>query len=123
MRILAKNFFSEKYIEKEFIDSMLSRESVGGTDLPTGAAIPHGNPKFVNKTVIAVIKNKNYFKWNDYPVKIIFYVCIAAKDSKEIKNILSDIYYLVESKEKLNQINRIKEKEEFFRMIGAENNE
>lgn len=120
---IGEKLFSEKYIEKEFIDSMLSRESVGGTDLPTGAAIPHGNPKFVNKTVIAVIKNKNYFKWNDYPVKIIFYVCIAAKDSKEIKNILSDIYYLVESKEKLNQINRIKEKEEFFRMIGAENNE
>lgn len=120
LETVGKQLVHQKYVTEKFVESLKAREEMGGTDLPTGAAIPHGNPKFVKKTVIAVVRNKKYFKWNEYAVKTIFIVCIAEKDTKEIRNILSDIYRIVENKENLNQLYLISEKEDFRKMIGCD---
>lgn len=111
------------YVTHEFIKSMKHRETLGGTDLPTGAAIPHGNPKFVNKTVVAIIRNKRYFKWSQHPVKTILVACIAEKDIGETKNIFSDIYNLVGDKEVLNEIYILPNKIALKERIGSEPSE
>lgn len=102
-----------------FVDSMKSRESLGGTDLPTGAAIPHGSPKHVNETAVLLIRNRKNIGWNANSVKTVIMICIAEKDTRYIKNVLSDIYRIVESKELLSQIHTMSDKHEFMKKIGC----
>ncbi|WP_430606733.1 hypothetical protein IGJ55_002958 [Enterococcus sp. AZ170] len=109
-----------KVVTDKFIESMMRRERLGGTDLVTGAAIPHGNPKYVKRTVVAIVKNNKYIKWNESSVKTVMIVCIAEKDTQKIKGILSDIYQIVESKERLNQFTESPTKEALRRKIGCE---
>lgn len=111
---------SHGYVKPEFINSMKHREDLGGTDLPTGAAIPHGNPKFVNKTIVVFIRNKKYFKWSQHPVKTILVACISEKDIGKTKNIFSDIYNLVGDKEVLNEIYILPSKLSLRERIGSE---
>lgn len=120
---IGSELVNQNYITQEFINSMEHRETLGGTDLPTGAAIPHGNPKFVNKTVIAFIRNKRYFKWSQHPVKTILIACISQKDIGETKNIFSDIYNLVGDKEVLNEIYILPNKLSLKERIGNESSE
>lgn len=120
LKEIGKRLKEADIITEKFVESTMNRERLGGTDLPTGAAIPHGNPKYVNKTVIAVVKNKKYIKWNEHSVKLVMIVCIAEKDIQEIKGILSDIYQIVESKERLNQFEEFTKKEVLSQKIGCE---
>ncbi|MBO0448746.1 transcription antiterminator [Enterococcus sp. MJM12] len=99
------------YIQTEFIKSVLNRENLGGTDLPSGTSVPHGNSLYVNKTVIAIIKNKKKMKWNEYFVDVIFLICIASEDTKKIREILSDIYQILDNPTKLTSIRNIKNKQ------------
>ncbi|MGX7149993.1 BglG family transcription antiterminator [Enterococcus ureasiticus] len=120
LKEMGKRLKEADIVTEKFVESMMNRERLGGTDLPTGAAIPHGNPKYVKETVIAVVKNKKYIKWNEHSVKIVMIVCIAEKDIQEIKGMLSAIYQIVESKERLNQFTEFTKKEVLSQKIGCE---
>nr|WP_239644724.1 PTS sugar transporter subunit IIA [Enterococcus crotali] len=70
--------------------------------------------------MIAVVKNEKYIKWNEHSVKIVMIVCIAEKNIQEIKGILSDIYQIVESKDRMKQFTEFSIKEVLRQKIGCE---
>lgn len=112
----------EKLVERqivfpEFVDGMLVRETAGGTDLPTGVAIPHGSPKFVKQTVIVMVTNEKAIKWNEHLVKMVIIICVAEKDKTELKKILADIYTLVKDKYLINQLGEISNNQKFINYI------
>ncbi|WP_019639649.1 BglG family transcription antiterminator [Paenibacillus fonticola] len=113
-KLVAGNFVTESFME-----SLKNRELMGGTDLPTGAAIPHGNPKYVNETMIVFVRNKRNIIWHKHSVRTVIFICFAEKDTRKIKHVLSDIYWIVENKEMLNQIYMMSDKEEFKKWIGS----
>lgn len=88
--------------KKNFIESLLKREDLGPTDLPTGSAIPHGNPEYVHENKLIIVHNKTYLKWNEYKVRLIFIPCI--KNLNEYKGLFSKIYNIVKSKESTNKL-------------------
>src|SRR5690606_10162360 len=112
--LVAGNFVTESFIE-----SLKNRELMGGTDLPTGAALPHGNPKYVNETMIVFVRNKKNIVWNKSSVRTVIFICFSEKDTKNIKHVLSDIYSIVENREMLNQIYMMSDKQEFKMRIGC----
>lgn len=107
-------------VTQEFIESTINREALGGTDLPSGTAVPHGNSLYVNQTVIVIVKNRKKFKWNKYYVDVIFMICIAKEDTKQTRNILADIYNIVDSPHRLEEIRKATSKEKLFKEIGSE---
>lgn len=94
----------QQIITPDFVEGMIIREAMGGTDLPTGVAIPHSNPKFVKQTAIVIVTNTKAIKWNENLVKLIIIICIAEHDRMKLKKILSDIYSLVKNKSVINQL-------------------
>lgn len=94
----------ENYVEEEYKTSVLKREELGGTDISTGVAIPHGNPKLVRETSISIITNKRSIRWDNHLVKVIILVSISENDIHESKNILSSIYHLISSKERIDKL-------------------
>lgn len=107
----------EGIVVREFAENLINRESLGGTDLPFGVAIPHGNPKNVHKTCIVVIKNDKKMKWDKYHVDIIFLICIAQKDVLETRKILSDIYQIIDQPQVLKNLRTEKTKESLLKLL------
>ncbi|MFD3257332.1 transcription antiterminator [Paenibacillus lentus] len=107
------------FVTESFMDSLKNRELMGGTDLPTGVALPHGNPNYVNETIIVFVRNKKNIVWNKSSVRTVIVICFSEKDTKNIKHVLSDIYSIVENREMLNQIYMMSDKQEFKMRIGC----
>lgn len=116
---VGNSMVKDKIVDSKSIDSMITRENLGGTDLPTGAAIPHCNLKYVNRTTIVLITNKKPIKWNENFVRFVVMVCISEKDKKEIKGILSDIYTIVQNKEMINKLLEVSDKQELRKLLGC----
>lgn len=114
--VLIKNNF----VARPFVQTVQEREELGGTDLPTGTAVPHGNSTYVNQTIIVVIKNKKKFKWNKYYVDLVFLICIAKQDTFQTRNILSDIYNIIDDNEQLKQLREATSNEVLYRKLGSD---
>lgn len=114
---IGEKLVAQQIILPEFIQGMIIRETMGGTDLPTGVAIPHGNPKFVKQTEIVIVTNTKAIKWNKHLVKMVIIICIADKDTSKLKKILADIYSLVKNKSVINQMCEMTNNQEFINYI------
>lgn len=108
------------FVTRPFVQTVQEREELGGTDLPTGTAVPHGNSTYVNQTIIVVIKNKKKFKWNKYYVDLVFLICIAKQDTFQTRNILSDIYNIIDDNEQLKQLREATSNEVLYRKLGSD---
>lgn len=112
----------KNYVEAAFTENVLAREALGGTDLPSGTAVPHGNMNHVKKTVVVAIKNQKKFKWCNYYVDIIFLICIAKEDKYQTRNILADIYNIIDDQEQLKILRQADSPQAFYQTIGSEGN-
>lgn len=119
LNVVGKKLVNLDIIHEEFINSVKNRENLGGTDLPQGIAIPHGNPKYVKNTSITIIINKRAFKWMNEKVQIIFLVCISEQDSKKIKGILSDIYTIVQNEKVFKLLKEAMDREKVLDILGG----
>ena len=108
------------FVTQQFIQTVQEREEMGSTDLPTGTAVPHGNSTCVNQTIIVLVKNKKKFKWNKYYVDLVFLICIAKQDTSQTRNILADIYNIIDSNEQLKQLREATTNDVLFRKLGSE---
>ena len=86
-----------------FEESVYNRENVGTTALDTGVAIPHGTPKFVVNTRIFILTTEDMIDWGGAKVDTVILICISPNDLKNVKNILSDIYKLIESRKNVKK--------------------
>lgn len=119
---VGKELVSNNYVTENFVSSLINREELGGTDLPTGVAVPHGNPSDVKRTTIAILKNKKKFKWDTYYVDVIFVIGISTENRRDTRKILSDIYNIIDTPKKLEEIKQAKYKEDLFIKLGSELN-
>lgn len=108
------NYVSDVLISKNLVNenikrSFLEREKLGGTDLEVGVAIPHANPQFVNQSTIFVVNNEKLIKWINYKVQYIIFVCISEKDLGNMKEVFSDVFRIIETKDSVS---------EFFRSLS-----
>lgn len=108
------------FVTQQFIQTVQEREEMGSTDLPTGTAVPHGNSTCVNQTIIVLVKNKKKFKWNKYYVDLVFLICIAKQDTFQTRNILADIYNIIDRNEQLKQLREATTNDVLFRKLGSE---
>lgn len=117
---IGEMLIERQIVQPEFKETVLEREELGGTDLPSGTAVPHGNSIYVNQTTIVVVKNSKKFKWNKYYVDIVFLICIAKQDTFQTRNILSDIYNIIDNSEQLREIREATSKDELYKKLGSD---
>ena len=103
-----------------FKDSILEREKLGATALDSGVAIPHALPETVKRSRLVIMTLNNYIRWDGKHINTIILICIAKKDIKKVKSILSEIYKIVESKDSINHLLIRKSKEEIFELLGGD---
>lgn len=107
------------YVEAGYEASLIHRESLGGTGMQSQAAIPHGDTKLVNKTAVSFFVLKHAVKWGDFSVKFVVFFNIKADEVRKARPILSDIFSLIKSKDKVEELSSKKSIEEIIECIGG----
>lgn len=105
------------YVEREYKNALFNREMLGTTYLNSGAAIPHGDVKFVKKTHVALFISKNGFRWNEGNAKVAAFPCIKQDEIHLAKVILQDIYGLLKEKENIESLSICKDSESVIKLI------
>ena len=77
------------YVEPEFIDSVLERDSHSSTRVAPFVTIPHGNPLYVKHSMISIATMKEPVLWHGEQIRIVLLLAIKKNDLKhaEFKNI------------------------------------
>ncbi|MFJ7935608.1 BglG family transcription antiterminator [Sporosarcina sp. NPDC096371] len=103
LNFLIEKLKSSNDIITGFEESVYNREKMGSTALDSGVAIPHGTPKFVVNSQILILTTEDLIDWGGEKVDTIILICISPSDLKKVKDILSDIYKLIESRKNVKR--------------------
>lgn len=116
---MCNTLYEKGYVKEAFINSVLKREHLGSTDLASQVAIPHGNPMYVNKTIISILVLKTPIKWEEEYVRVVILLGVAQADIQLVKGILKEVYKLAASKEAVDKNFLNKDKKEVLRLLGG----
>ncbi|MGI6608601.1 MAG: BglG family transcription antiterminator [Erysipelotrichaceae bacterium] len=104
-----------------FRESIYAREEEGTTSMYTGVAMPHASSSTVKKTLLSIMTLKKSIKWKENDVNTIIMIALADEDVDEVRNIISKLYDLIETKDKTNTLLRIKSTEQFAILLQEVN--
>jgi len=104
LNIMLSSLESAEIIQSEYCKSVFERENMGGTDMITGVAVPHGNFNYVNETCITFSILKNPINWGKYTVKLVIHLNLSTKDIGNAKELMKEVYNLVQSKNRIDKI-------------------
>ena len=96
---VCEKLVKDGYVEEEYYQTMIMREQIGSTDNIYQIALPHGDMKYVKKTVICFGILEEPIKWKNHFVHLIIFFNISKEDIIKSRDILDDIYKLIQSKE------------------------
>lgn len=99
---ICEDLVSSNYVQKDFVDSVLERERIYPTALGRGISIPHGDPRYVNRSCIAVNILKESIDWAEEKVDIVFMLCINEEDVGKSKKLVRSLYNFIDNDENLN---------------------
>ena len=107
------SFISQKmkalsFVEDSFEQHLLKREEMGSTGLDIGVAFPHGDPKTVVETKLAIVCLEEPILWGEVQVKFICLVAIAEKNMSEAKDIIATLYDLFNKKNYVDKLAQTK---------------
>lgn len=93
-------------IEPEYLDSLLKREQESSTYIGNGIVLPHGNPRYVNKSSISIMTLKEPIKWGGNKVQLIILLGLEKEElrQKELKKFFSVLHTISSHEELLQKI-------------------
>lgn len=106
------------YVKEGYAQSMLNRETIGSTDNIYQIALPHGDIKLVNKTIISFYLLRNAKKWKNHIVKLVIFFNIAENDLTISKKILDDLYSFIKSQRLAEIIKQNCDKQSIEELLG-----
>lgn len=104
------------YAEVGLLESVLKREELASTAMGL-FALPHGDTRYVNKSVIGAYYNPNGIYWNGQKVYIAFFMAINPADQLNLKKLYSDFNYFISQDDFKENIQTIKNKEELITFL------
>lgn len=117
LRIIHNRLVDLDYVEEEYYDSILERESLGSTEVGNYAAVPHGSPKYVKKSILAIYIFEENFKWDENQIKIVMLPCIVQKDIVELRELFSEILGFLGNTVLFNKVVESSNKEEMVNIL------
>ncbi|MRH41529.1 PTS sugar transporter subunit IIA [Aquibacillus halophilus] len=125
LSVLGNRLFEEGYVTADFVRSVMEREKVYPTGLPTspyGLAIPHTDSDKVIKPKIAIATLKDPVKFlsmsnleEEVDVKIIF--MLALKDPLEQLEVLQKLTGIFQDSDAVTRIANVESSEEFYQLL------
>lgn len=117
LREMCEGLVKRGYVEKGFIDSVLEREKVYSTALGWGISLPHGEPRLVKTSCLAISILKKPIDWGSEKTDIVFLLCISPDNIKKSTKWVRGLYNFIESNENRALLKNSKDSEEVYRIM------
>ncbi|HEO8420480.1 TPA: BglG family transcription antiterminator [Yersinia enterocolitica] len=91
IEMLGNTLYQKGLIQKEFIQSALNRERKSATAIGGNIAIPHGDPKMVIQSAIAVAILKEPIRWGSEYASVLFLLAISKEDQNLNRSVVGQI--------------------------------
>ena len=114
----------EGCVTPAYFDSLVEREQLSSTDLDN-IAVPHGNPDFVQRTQLLILRLKTPVHWRLSNVQTVFIFAVSRADFQKRFRLISSFYKRLshpDVREGLRKNSGLDEKEfrlAFLHMVGA----
>jgi activator of the mannose operon, transcriptional antiterminator len=106
---LSLDLFRKGYVEKEYTESAMIRERLAATTVGAGIAIPHGNPKYIRQSVIAIGTLTEPVEWGAEKVSLVFLLAVRDDKQEKVKRLFREISLLSEDPDRIQSV--LKEKD------------
>lgn len=98
LQFIGDELSTRGYAKKEIVQSSQEREALSFTSFEKFAT-PHGNPEYVEQSVIAFLRLRNEIQWGETRVKYVFFICMKDKTPQELETIYDSLLNRIESKQ------------------------
>ncbi|MPW26997.1 PRD domain-containing protein [Alkalibaculum sp. M08DMB] len=112
---LAKRLLRGGYVKEEYIDSVYSREEMAYTYFKEGISIPHGDPIYVIKPIIAIAKLSRPIEWDENYVETI---CMMTVNNECICAI-EEFYDLFDGTSKAKELKEAVDKNQIYKLLAG----
>ncbi|PFP04628.1 BglG family transcription antiterminator [Bacillus thuringiensis] len=93
---LARSLYEKGYVEKEYIENAIARDRMSATTIGAGVAIPHGSPKLIKQSVIAVATLKEPLDWGVEKVSLVFMLAVKSDGKEVTKHLFHELSFISE---------------------------
>ncbi|QWI52113.1 BglG family transcription antiterminator [Bacillus mycoides] len=93
---LAKSLYEKGYVEREYIENAIARDRMSATTIGAGVAIPHGSPKLIKQSVIAVATLKEPLDWGVEKVSLVFMLAVKSDGKEVTKQLFHELSFISE---------------------------
>lgn len=93
---LARSLYEKGYVEKEYIESAIARDRMSATTIGAGVAIPHGSPKLIKQSAIAVATLKEPLDWGVEKVSLVFMLAVKSDGKEVTKQLFHELSFISE---------------------------
>jgi mannitol/fructose-specific phosphotransferase system IIA component (Ntr-type) len=108
------------YVNKDFFESVISRENIEPTAIGNGVAIPHGRPENVCHPKVFVIRLSYPVNWGSKMVDTIFLLALNFNNIATTKAFFHDFARILGSEDKIGKIRETKDIAEMEKTLKSE---
>lgn len=114
---LANSLYAQGFVDKDYAHQALLRERLSSTTIGGGIAIPHGDPKLVKQSQIAVATLKEPLEWEQENVRIVFMLALRNEEQENTKKLFHRLSLLSEQPSLNEQLIHAKHAEDIFSLL------
>lgn len=114
---MISRYEQQNLVTKDFRQSIFSREKMGVTSISTGVAMPHAAMGTVKKSRISIMTLLNPIDWEGNMVQMVVLLAVSEEDANQIKEVVSELCEIFESKEMIERVLRVKNNLEFAKLL------
>ncbi|MED3265104.1 MULTISPECIES: BglG family transcription antiterminator [Bacillus] len=93
---LARSLYEKGYVEKEYIESAIARDRMSATTIGAGVSIPHGSPKLIKQSAIAVATLREPLDWGVEKVSLVFMLAVKSDGKEVTKQLFHELSFISE---------------------------
>jgi transcriptional antiterminator len=108
------------FVDKRFIESALMREKITSTAVGIGVAIPHGETRYVKKSVIACAVLEKPVDWSGCNVDIVFLLALDFETGSQTRKFFKKFYSMLDDEKVLRNLKNAKDTDEMLNYLNLE---
>lgn len=107
-----------KDVKQAFRESVFNREKMGVTCIDSGVALPHADPKTINRTRIVILTLEEAIDWGGIDVSLVILTAFPEAEMDQIRNVINELYLLIEKKENVDAFVQVNDVNEIMKKLS-----
>lgn len=117
IELLANHLYDQGFVERDYAHQALLRERLSSTTIGGGIAIPHGDPKLIRQSQIAIATLKEPLDWQEEKVSVVFMLALAPQEQEAMKKLFQRLSLLSEQPSTVDRLIRATRAEELLAFL------